>query len=106
VAYLLTFNCYGTHLRGAPDGSVDRAREWRGGPVNPSAKLVAFEKRVMTDAETILGPGEVLIVLRAIQETCAFFATGLFKANASRALNQSGVRRRWFRGGNARRLGD
>ena len=35
VVYLLTFCCYGTHLRGDEKGSVDRAREGRGGPIRP-----------------------------------------------------------------------
>ena len=130
VAYLLTVNCYGTHLRGAVDGSVDRAREGRGGPIESSAKLVAFEKRAMTGAEASLDSGEALIVLRAILETCVYrdwtllaahvrsthahlVVDGItesssairdFKAYASRALNQAGVRRRWSRGGSARRL--
>jgi hypothetical protein len=121
VAYLLTFNCYGTHLRGAADGSVDRARERRGGPIEPSTKLVAFERRAMTGAEASLDPGEALIVLRAILEACVYrdwtllaahvrsthahlVVDGImeassairdFKAYASRALNQAGVRRRW-----------
>jgi len=109
---------------------VDRARERRGGPIEPSAKLVAYEKRGMTDIEASLDPGEAPVVLRAILETCAFRnwtllaahvrsthvhlvvdgimeASGAirdFKAYASRALNHAGVRRRWSRGGNVRLL--
>ncbi len=86
----------------------------------------------MTHAEAGLDPSEAFVVLRAIRETCAFRnwrllaahvrsthahlvvdgimeASGAirdFKAYASRALNRSGVRRRWSRGGNARLLGD
>ena len=132
VAHLITFNCYGIHLRGAADGSVDRTRERRGGSIEPSPKLVAFEKRGMTDAEASLDSGEARVVLSAILETCAFrnwtllaahvrrthvhlVVDGImeasnairdFKAYASRALNHAGVRRRWSRGANVRLLRD
>jgi hypothetical protein len=84
----------------------------------------------MTGAEASLDPGEAVIVLRAILETCSYrdwtllaahvrsthahlVVDGImevssairdFKAYASRALNRKGVRRRWARGGNARPL--
>jgi hypothetical protein len=48
MVHLLTFNCYGTHLRGAETGSVDRTREGRGGPIEPSVALVEHGKRNMT----------------------------------------------------------
>jgi hypothetical protein len=130
VTYILTFNCYGTHFHGAADGSVDRTRERRGGPVEASVALVAYEERAMTHAEASLEPAESFTVLRAIVETCAFrnwtllaahvrsthahlVVDGIlevsgairdFKAYASRALNRAGARRRWARGGNARLL--
>jgi len=132
VAYLLTFCCYGTHLRGDEKGSVDRAREGRGGPIEPSAALVNYGKRTMTHAGASLNFGESLLVLCAIRETCAFrrwtllaahvrsthvhlvvdgiieasWAIRDFKAYATRALNGNAVRRRWARGGNARLLRD
>jgi hypothetical protein len=132
MAYLLTFNCYGNHLRGAANGSVDRVREGRGGPIEPSATLVNYQKRAMTHAEASLDPHESSEVLRSIRETCAHRSWTLlaahvrsthahlivegvtetsgairdFKAYASRALNRGGVRRRWARGGNARLLRD
>lgn len=130
VAYLLTFNCYGTHLRGAENGSVDRARGGRGGPIEASATLVGYANRAMTHSEASLDSRTALVVLRAIQEVCAFrnwtllaahvrsrhlhlVVDGIaetsgairdFKAYASRALNREGVRRRWARGGNVRLL--
>jgi REP element-mobilizing transposase RayT len=132
MVLLLTFNCYGTHLRGDEKGSVDRTREGRGGPLAPSAGLVNYGKRIMTNAEASLDSNETIVVLRAIRETCAFrgwtlFAAHVrsthvhvvvdgiddascairdFKAYASRALNRAGVRRRWARGGNAKQLRD
>lgn len=130
VVYLLTFHCYGTHLRGDDKGSVDRARQRRGGPIEPSATLVDYGRRAMTHAQARLDSGEPFLVLNAIQETCAFrhwtllaahvrsthvhlIIDGLeevsgairdLKAYSSRALNRNGARRRWARGGNARRL--
>ena len=132
VVYLPTFNCYGTHLRGAEDGSVNRPWEGRGGAIEPSAGLVGYATRVMTHAEARLDHDEASAVLRAILETCAFRNWTLlaahvrgthshlvvdritetskvirdFKAYASRALNRTAVRRRWARGGNARPLRD
>jgi REP element-mobilizing transposase RayT len=132
VAYLLTFNCYGTHLRGAEGGSVDRARRGRGGPIEASANLVGYANRAMTHAGASLDLRDALLVLRAIQEVCAFrnwtllaahvrsqhlhlVVDGIaetsgairdFKAYASRALNREEVRRRWARGGNVRLLGN
>src|SRR5579862_3777576 len=72
VVYLLTFNCYGTHLGGDERGSLDRAREGRGGPIEPSAALVGYGKRVMTHAEAKLDLGQSSVVLRALLETCTF----------------------------------
>jgi REP element-mobilizing transposase RayT len=129
---LLTFNCYGTHLHGDEKGSVDRVREGRGGPIEPSAALTCYGKRVMTHAEARLDRGESWLVLNAIRETGAFrhwtllaahirsthvhlIVHGItdascairdFKAYASRALNGEGMRRRWSRGGNAKVLCD
>ena len=132
VVYLITFNCYGTRLRGDERGSVDRPREGRGGPIEPSASLVHYGARAMTHSEAKLGHEESFTVLSAIRATCAFrhwyllaahvrsthahlVVDGIpevsaairdFKAYASRALNHDRSRRRWARGGNARRLGD
>jgi len=119
-------------MRGDEKGSVDRTREGRGGPIEPSATLVNYGNRIMTHAEANLDLGESFLVLSAIRETCAFRRWALlaahvrsthvhlvvdgiievscairdFKAYASRALNGEVVRRRWARGGNARMLRD
>jgi REP element-mobilizing transposase RayT len=132
MVLLITFNCYGTHLRGDEKGSVDRAREGRGGPIESSDKLVSYGRRIMIYAEARFDSGESFAVLNAIRETCAFrhwtllavhvrsthvhivvdgimeasYAIRDFKAYASRALNRTGVRRRWARGGNVRLLAD
>jgi len=132
VAYLLTFNCYGSHLRGDERGSVDRVREARGGAIEPSRELMAFGERNMTHAAATLDLYQALAVLNAVRETCSIrhwtllaaharsthihiVADGIsdsrsairdFKSYASRALNREGARRRWARGGNARLLRD
>jgi hypothetical protein len=132
VIYLVTFNCYGSHLRGDEKGSVDRSREGRGGSIEPSSALVNYGKRAMTHVENTLALSESFLVLNAIRETCAFrnwmllaahvrtthvhlVVDGIvdascairdFKAYASRSLNGQGVRRRWARGGNVRSLRD
>jgi hypothetical protein len=59
-------------LRGYEKGSVDRAREGRGGAIEPSAALVNYGKRTMTDAEARLDLDESFLVLSAIRKTCAF----------------------------------
>ena len=51
------------------NGSVDRAREERGGPVEPSVTLVNYGKRAMTHAEASLDLGESFMVLDAIRQT-------------------------------------
>lgn len=132
MAYLLTFNCYGSHLRGDERGSVDRVRNGRGGPIQPSSKLVAFGERIMTHAPARLELHQAFIVLNAVRETCLFrrwillaahvrgthahivadgptdpaSAIRDFKAYASRALNRNVTPCRWARGGNARLLRD
>jgi hypothetical protein len=130
VVYLLTFNCYGTHMRGDEAGSVDRVREGRGGPIEASPALVDYGHSAMTHPEARLDLAESFVVLNAIRETCAFRKWTLraahvrsthahlvvdgvsessnairdFTAYASRKLNCRGVRRRWARGGNAKLL--
>lgn len=72
MVHLLTFNCYGTHMRGDEKGSADRTREGRGGPLPPSVPLVNYGKRIMTHIEARLDRDESFLVLKAIRETCAF----------------------------------
>jgi hypothetical protein len=67
---LLTFTCYGTHLRGDERGSVDRERKGRGGPIEPSASLVSYGKRAMTHGEAMLNSSESQVALDAIRQTC------------------------------------
>jgi|SRR5665213_320357 len=130
VAYLITFNCYGTHLRGDDRGSVDRVRRTRGGPIAASPELVAYGQRSMTNSAIELDLLQAQIVLESLRATCAFrgwvmlavhvrsthvhaVVDGIgdpraamrdLKAYASRALNRERKRLWWARGGNTLRL--
>jgi hypothetical protein len=132
VTYLLTFNCYGTHLPGDVRGSVDRLRGAdRGGYLTPSTALVDSSRRLMQGAPYKMDWDEAYIVLTALHEVCAFRHWNLlaahvrtthvhvvvgqisdanrtiadFKAYASRALNsRTAYARRWAREGSTRPL--
>ena len=48
VTYLITFPCYGSHMHGAPDGSVDRNHNRYGAPfAKPNPRLLAAQVRLM-----------------------------------------------------------
>jgi len=48
LTYLITFACYGCHLHGDPEGSVDRKHNQPGSPlVEPCPKRVSVERRLM-----------------------------------------------------------
>ncbi len=48
MTYLITFRCYGSHMHGAPEGSVDRKQNRYGSPfTKPNALLLAAELRSM-----------------------------------------------------------
>jgi REP element-mobilizing transposase RayT len=129
VTYLLTFSCYGTHLPGSAEGSYDRRRGMhRSGALPVNAQLEAHARSLMREEPVTLSPGDARMVLDTIREVCRtrdwrliaahvrtshvhVIAEGLdqpilairdFKAYASRRL--PGTKRRWARGGNARRL--
>jgi len=133
VTYLITFSCYGTHLRGDPRGSVDRRQAMRGQPtIEPNEGRVARNRLRMTNPECRLDNDDRATVLWAIRETSAFRGWGLLAAHvrtehvhvvvhaeaspesvvrdlksyASRRLNRSGrwLDRRWTRGASTRWL--
>ncbi len=73
LTYLLTFNCYGTHLHGAPCGSVDRTRgDLRGGYREVSTALHAYEQKRMLDKQYAFDLPGAKLALSAIQEVCSF----------------------------------
>ena len=82
MTYLLTFNCYGTHLQGDARGSVDRHRgEHRGGYIFPATALVDNTRRRMRDAPYHLAFNEASIVLATLHEVCAFRQWNLLAAH-------------------------
>jgi hypothetical protein len=121
VVHLLTFHCYATHLRGSEEGSVDRPRPTRGGPIAPSPALIRYGQHAMTDPVASLSLEESQTVLDAFVETCThrnwpllaahvrsthvhLVVDGIqepsnairdLKAYASRALNRRGAKRWW-----------
>jgi hypothetical protein len=52
-------------MRGGEEGSVDRAREGRGGPIEPVAALVRYGRSVMTGGEARLDLRQSFVVLAA-----------------------------------------
>ena len=134
LAYLITFSCYGTRLHGDESGSVDRDHNIPGTPY-----LLSDAKRVQAEQERMDEPAYEMdarrdVVLRAIQEVCAYRGWSLLaahvrsnhvhvvvhaavspervmndlKAYASRQLNKQGLdapgRKRWTRHGSMRYL--
>ncbi|HKW98592.1 MAG TPA: transposase [Bryobacteraceae bacterium] len=118
MTYLITFTCYGSHLHGSEDGSVDRRHAVPGTPVlerDPSR--LAVEEERMVQPPYALDRARRATVLAAIQEVCAHRGWQLiaahvrathvhliveaevspermmtdFKAYASRRLNRMGL---------------
>jgi hypothetical protein len=133
--YLITFSCYGQHLHGDEDGSVDRRHNRPGSPLAPASPgFSQAEKAQMKETPYSLDSGSRAAVLHAIREVCEYRGWGLeachvrtthvhavvassadpervmndFKGYASRALNELGERRtkRWARHGSTRRVSD
>jgi len=132
LTYLLTFNCYGTHLPGDERGWVDRTRgDHRGGYGETALALESHARERMRHAPYLLDERRGQVVVSAIQEVCTFRSWQLlaahvrtthvhcvvggvqlpnraiadFKVYASRALNRIEERQaRWARGGNTRAL--
>jgi hypothetical protein len=130
--YLLTFPCYGSHLHGAPEGSVDRKHNRYGAPfAKPNPGLLAGEKRLMNQPAYELDEARRQAVMAGILDRCKrhdwsllaahvrsdhvieadaapeFVMTQL-KCAASRSLNELGydhpTRKRRARHGSTRRI--
>jgi REP element-mobilizing transposase RayT len=137
LAYFITFHCYGTWLQGHEAGSVDRDHNEPGTAFLPPSPEARFLHRQRMDQPPYhLDAARRGLVLRAIQEVCAYRGWRLraahvrsnhvhvvvtadgppekamndFKAYASRALNAAGLdergRERWARHGSTRYLND
>ena len=82
VTYLLTFNCYGTHLPGDEEGFVDRARgNHRGGYCDASPSLAAHARQLMKQPSFQLDVPQAMVVLEAIREVCLFRGWDLLAAH-------------------------
>ena len=72
MTYLLTFNCYATHLPGDDRGWVDRSRGGhRGSYQGPRPELLNHARRI-AEKPYQLNLLRLRIVLEAIRETCDF----------------------------------
>ena len=133
IACVITFRTYGTWLHGDERESVDRAHNVYGTarlPLNPPR--LSFEERMLVQPPVYLGPARRAAANEAVRETCAIrkwplFALNVrtnhlhivaatdiparramvaFKANATRAMRESGCwtldRSPWARGGSAK----
>jgi REP element-mobilizing transposase RayT len=78
VTYLLTFTCYGSHLRGDARGSFRRRPHEMESPIHPpNARLEAADRARQTSPAYSMKPAVRHHVLAAIRETCAFRGWGL-----------------------------
>ena len=83
MTYLLTFNCYGTHVPGETWGWVERARgNHRGGYQDPSSGLIGYSLAVMKQQPYELNMPRARTVLEAILEVCRFRGWDLLAAHA------------------------
>jgi len=131
ATYLITFSCYGQHLHGNEQGSVDREHNQRDTRLLPlDEPRYETEKALMREAPYRLELREQRVVLEAIQKVCSHRRWTLdachvrtthvhvvvttdadgakvmndCKAYSNRALNSAGERRtkRWARHGSVR----
>jgi REP element-mobilizing transposase RayT len=133
LAYLITFSCYGSHLHGSENGSVDGNHNLKGGRyLAPEPGLVRAKEERMHGPRYALDHEKRGIVLAAIRQVCAHrewtliaahvrtshvhvvvatdvepeVAMHAFKAYASRFLTEIEAARnkRWTRHGSTRYL--
>jgi hypothetical protein len=72
MTYLITFPCYGSHMHGADEGSVDRNHNRYGAPFAKSnARLLAAEVRLMDQPPYEMDEPRRQAVLEAIIDRCA-----------------------------------
>ena len=82
VRYLITFACYGSHLHGEEDGSVDRFHNVPGSRLlEGDSKLLNAELRQMDQAPYLLDVSRRDIVLRAIRSVCSHRGWNLWAAH-------------------------
>jgi REP element-mobilizing transposase RayT len=72
LTYLITFACYGCHLHGDPEGSVDRKHNLSGRPlVEPNPKRVSEERRLMEQPPYRMDVQRRQVVLASIVNRCS-----------------------------------
>lgn len=82
VAYLITFNCYGTWLHGDKINSVDRINNTPGSAFLPlNAKRACLVKKQMSETAYFLDESRRYIVLQAIIEVCRYRSWVLLAAH-------------------------
>jgi hypothetical protein len=69
MTYLITFSCYGSHIHGDPQGSVDRSHNHYGAPlVAPHPERLAAELQLMDQSSYEMNDSRREAVLQAILE--------------------------------------
>ncbi len=82
MIYLITFACYGSHLRGGEYGSVDRDHNAPGTPIlKADSARVALEANLMDQAPYYLDQTRRDAVLEAIREVCVYREWNLLAAH-------------------------
>jgi REP element-mobilizing transposase RayT len=82
VTYLITFSCYGCHLHGEDDGSVDRDHNLKGNPLaEVDPERIEAERKRMDQAPYQMDPVRRDAVLSAIQGVCAYRSWTLYAAH-------------------------
>jgi REP element-mobilizing transposase RayT len=71
MRYLITFSCYGAHLRGEESGSVDRDHNVYGNPgAEQNANRVVLERDLMDQPPYLLDAVRRVAVLTALHDGC------------------------------------
>ena len=84
-AYLITFNCYGARLHGDESGSVDRQHDIPGTPfLSANPVRVSSERNRSKDVPYVLDRERRCLVLKALQDVCAYRGWTLFAAHIRR----------------------
>ncbi|MFN0172969.1 MAG: transposase [Bryobacteraceae bacterium] len=83
MTYLITFSCYGTHLHGSEQGSVDRRHNIHGHPgLEPDRGWRIKDRQRMAQTRYLLDLVRAHAVVDAILETCSFRGWNLLAAHA------------------------
>src|SRR5271170_2995546 len=82
MTYLITFACYGSHIHGASDGSVDRHHKIPGSRlVEEGPKRMAVERFQMAQPSYYLDDKRRQAVLASLAERCSDRRWGLLAAH-------------------------